>query len=126
MKVACKGHHREEQIQEGKHKKAKAKINQGHHIQYAWGKKRNHIRGHKLTQSKVQKNKNKKKDQEKVPTLAKNILLVPKNNKKFRKTRSRVGQETPEKEVGPIAPNSEAESQTFKIYHIGVPIQVKN
>ena len=44
----------------------------------------------------------------------------PKNNK-FRKTISRLGQENPKKEVEPIAPNSEAESQ--KIYY--TPIQVK-
>ena len=35
---------------------------------------------------------------------------------KFRKTRSRLGQENPKKEVEPIAPNSEAESQQNKLY----------
>ena len=39
------------------------------------------------------------------------MIQVPKNNK-FRKARSRLGQENPKKEVEPIAPNSEAESQT--------------
>ena len=39
------------------------------------------------------------------------MIQVPKNNK-FRKTRNRLGQENPKKEVEPIAPNSEAESQT--------------
>ena len=38
------------------------------------------------------------------------MMQVPKNNR-FRKTRSRLGQENPKKEVEPIAPNSEAESQ---------------
>ena len=40
------------------------------------------------------------------------IQVVPKNNNKFRKTRSKLGQENPKKEVEPIGPNSEAESQT--------------
>ena len=33
---------------------------------------------------------------------------------------------TPKKEVEPIAPNSEAESQTKYATYIGIPIQVKN
>ena len=41
----------------------------------------------------------------------KNMIQVPKNNK-FIKTRSRLRQENPKKEVEPIAPNTEAESQT--------------
>ena len=44
------------------------------------------------------------------------MIQVPKNNR-FRKTRSRLGQETPQKEVEPIAPNSEAESLN-KIYYV--------
>ena len=43
------------------------------------------------------------------------MIQVPKNNK-FRKTRSRLGQETPKNEVEPIAPNSEAESQQNILY----------
>ena len=39
------------------------------------------------------------------------MIQVPKNNK-FRKPRSMLGQEHPKKEVEPIAPNSEAVSQT--------------
>ena len=76
------------------------------------------FRGHKLTQIKVQKSKKKskkkKKTQRKSQHLRKSIIQVPQNNKKFRKTRSRLGQENPKKEVDvePIAPNSEAESQT--------------
>ena len=58
-----------------------------------------------------------KKDPEKVPTLTceKNMIQVPKN-KKLRKTRSTSGQENPKKELEPIAPNSEAESN--KIYYV--------
>ena len=53
------------------------------------------------------------------------MIQVPKNNKKLRKSRSRLGQENPQKEAEPIAPNSEAESQTKYILLIykGVPIQ---
>ena len=61
--------------------------------------------GHKLTQNKVQKKK-----RESSNICEKNIIQAPKNNK-FRKTRSRLGQENPKKEVEPIAPNSEAESR---------------
>ena len=43
------------------------------------------------------------------------MIQVPKNNK-FRKTRSKLGQENPKKEVEPIAPNSEAESQQNILY----------
>ena len=39
------------------------------------------------------------------------MIQVPKNNR-FRKTRSRLGKENPQKEVESIAPNSEPESQT--------------
>ena len=74
--------------------------------------KETNFRGHKLTQNKVQKNKNKMKRHRESPnTCKKHIIQVPKNNK-FRKTRSRLGQENPKKEVEPIALNSEAESQT--------------
>ena len=48
-------------------------------------------------------------------TCEKNTIQVSKNNK-FRKTRSRLGQENPKKEVEPIAPNSEAESKTNILY----------
>ena len=71
------------------------------------------------TQNKVQKNKNKiKKSQRKSQHLRENIIQVPKNNK-FRKTRSRLGQENHKKEVDPIAPNSEAESQQNILQYIG-------
>ena len=44
------------------------------------------------------------------------MTQAPKNNK-FRKKRSRLGQENPQKVVEPIDPNSEAESQTkYTIY----------
>ena len=54
------------------------------------------------------------------------MIQVPKNNR-FRKNKKqvRVGK-TPKKEVEPIAPNSEAESQTKYATYIGIPIQVKN
>ena len=49
------------------------------------------------------------------------MIQVPKN-KKLKKTRSRLGQKNPQKEVEPIAPNSEAESQQNIL---GISIQVK-
>ena len=54
------------------------------------------------------------------------MIQVPKNNR-FRKNKKqvRVGK-TPKKEVEPIAPNLEAESQTKYATYIGIPIQVKN
>ena len=54
------------------------------------------------------------------------MIQVPKNNR-FRKNKKqvRVGK-TPKKEVEPIAPNSEAESQTKYATYVGIPIQVKN
>ena len=39
------------------------------------------------------------------------MIQVPKNNR-FRKNKKQVRVENPKKEVEPIAPNSEAESQT--------------
>ena len=53
------------------------------------------------------------------------MLQVPKNNR-FRKNKKqvRVGK-NPKKEVEPIAPNSEAESQTKYATYVGIPIQVK-
>ena len=44
------------------------------------------------------------------------MIQVPKNNE-FRKTRSRLGQENPKKEVEPIGPKPEAESQTKYIIY---------
>ena len=70
------------------------------------------FRGYKLTQNKIQKNKNKLKKTQRISQhLRKNMIQVPKNNKS-RKTRSKLGQENPKKEAESIAPNSEAESQT--------------
>ena len=43
------------------------------------------------------------------------MIQVPKNNT-FSKTRSMLGQENPTKEVEPISPNSEAESQQNILY----------
>ena len=65
------------------------------------GKEMN-FRGHKLTHKKVHKYKIKKM-QRKSQHLRKNMKQVPKNNK-FRKTRSRLDQGNPAKEVEPIAP----------------------
>ena len=74
--------------------------------------KETNFRGHRLTQNKAQKNNGKiKKTQRKSSTCEKTMIQVPKNNR-FRKTRSRLGYENPKKKVEPIAPNSEAESQT--------------
>ena len=68
--------------------------------------KETNFRGHKLTQNKVQKNNDKIKKTQRKSQYFKNMIQVPKNNR-FRKTRSRLGQENPKKEVEPIAPNSE-------------------
>ena len=54
------------------------------------------------------------------------MIQVPKNNR-FRKNKKQVRVGKPQKkEVEPIAPNSEAESQTKYATYIGIPIQVKN
>ena len=54
------------------------------------------------------------------------MIQVPKNNK-FKKARSRLGQENPKNKVEPIAPNSEAESQQniLDSICIRIPVQVK-
>ena len=62
-----------------------------------------------------------KRPRESPNTCEKKIIQVPKNNK-FRKTRSRLGQENLKKEVEPIAPNSEAESQQNILHRNGIPI----
>ena len=73
--------------------------------------KETNFRGHKLTKNTVQKNINRiKKIQRKSQHLRKNMIQVPKNHNKFRKTRSRLGQENPKKEAEPIAP-------TLKLSH---------
>ena len=74
--------------------------------------KETNIRGHKLTQN---KEKVKNKDPEKVQKLAKNIEQVPKNNK-FRKTRSKLRQENPKKEVEPIAPTRKLSYKPNTLY----------
>ena len=63
------------------------------------------FRGHRLAQTMVlyRKIKIKKTERKSQHFLRKNIIQVPRNNK-FRKTRSRLGQENPKKEVEPIAP----------------------
>ena len=80
--------------------------------------KETHFRGHKLTQNKVQKKKI--KAEEKFQHSRKNMEQVLKNNK-FRKTKSRLGQENPKKEVEPIAPTRKSQTK----FTIGVPLQVK-
>ena len=59
-----------------------------------------------------------KRPRESPNACEKNMIQVPKDSK-FRKTRSRLGQENPKKEVEPIAPNSEAESQQNILYRKG-------
>ena len=71
--------------------------------------KETNFRGHKLARNKVQKKK--QKNRESPNTCEKPFMQVPKNSKKFRKTRSRLSQENTKKGVEPIAPNSEAESK---------------
>ena len=64
--------------------------------------KETNFRGHKPTQNKVQKN-DIKKTQRKSQHLQKGVQHVSKNDK-LRKTRSKLRQENPKKDVEPIAP----------------------
>ena len=67
------------------------------------------------------------KTQKKSQHMRNNMIQVPKNNK-FRKTRSRLGQENLKKEVEPIAPKTRklSHKQKYTRACIEVPIQVQN
>ena len=87
--------------------------------------KKTNFRGHKLTQNKVQKNKNKIKGPEKVPTLARKIwygfLKITSSGKQ------EAGYRAGKPQKGSRAHRSKLGSWvTSKIYnYIGIPMQVK-